>query len=164
MICFFGDDFSVIGGVETTTYNLQEQLLNKYGIKTEIFSLNAKMGESERFQTLSFDHKIKYFSILSGLIHLHRLGYKQIVTSYFAFNILNVIMSKVFGYKAIIQEHASCKSYSLFRLFFIFIFYRFSDKFIVLNKFDCDFYSRIHLIPAVILNCYISTIEYHKVI
>jgi len=154
MICFFGDDFSVTGGVETTTYNLRKELEKQYGLKTDIFSLKKTMKTSEKFSVLPFSYRIKYFSIIAALFYLRRQGYTQIVTSYFAFNIINILMSKVLGYKSIIQEHASSKSYTRLKLLFITIFYRFSDEFIVLNTFDRDFYAGKYLKPRIIMNCY----------
>lgn len=154
MICFFGDDFSVIGGVETTTYNLQKELEKNHGLKTEVFSLRQTRSSSEKFTVLPYTFRIKYISIIAALIYLRRRGYTQIVTSYFAFNILNVIMSKVLGYRAIIQEHASSKSYSKAKLLFINFFYRHSYTFIVLNNYDRDFYLSKGLAPVVLMNCY----------
>lgn len=172
MICFFGDDFSVIGGVETTTYNLQKELEKKYGLKSDVFSLKKTMETSEVFTVLPFTFRIKYISIVAALFYLRRLGYTKIVTSYFAFNIINVLMSKILGYKSIIQEHASSKSYSRLKLLFIVLFYRFADEFIVLNSFDRDFYVRKYLKPRIIMNCYayekkimsVSERRYHLVL
>ncbi|WP_293793059.1 glycosyltransferase [uncultured Pantoea sp.] len=154
MICFFGDDFSVIGGVETTTFNLKKELENRYELHTDIYSLNKTMDSPEFFYHLPKKNKIKYFSIIICLYHLHRKGYKQIVTSYFAYNIINILMSKIFGYKSIVQEHASSKSYKNSKLLFIICFYRFANNFIVLNEFDKSFYEQKGLHPVKLSNCY----------
>lgn len=154
MICFFGDDFSVTGGVETTTYNLQKELLKLYGLKTDVVSLRKTVNSSENFFVLKFDYKIKYLSIIASFLYLKKKGYNVIITSYFAFNILNILLSKLLGHKAIVQEHASSLSYSRTKMFFIKFFYKYADEFIVLNKFDYDFYLRDNLKPKIFMNCY----------
>lgn len=153
MIFFLLNDISIIGGVEKTTLSLVNELNKNSDVKCKIFTFfNENKIKDENISLLKCTSWIKYVKYIKAFRLLYNSGASKIVTSYFIFNVFNIICSKFFGYKSIIQEHSSFHYDSYMKRIVKIIIYRYADKFIVLNNYDLKKYEDYGLKPELIYN------------
>ncbi|MEQ4659869.1 glycosyltransferase [Providencia manganoxydans] len=153
MNVFLLQDASIIGGVENTTKNIVS-MMNEDEKKNKIYSIFNKNKEQSSneiiylFKTKKF-HYIKY---ILAFFYLKKAGATTIVTSYFIFNILNVLFSFFLKHKAIVQEHSSFHYDSKLKLKLKLIAYKYSYCFMVINEYDRIKYASLSLNPVRIKN------------
>lgn len=153
MNVFLLQDASIIGGVENTTKNIVS-MMNEGEKKNKIYSIFNKNKEQSNneiiylFKTKRF-HYIKY---ILTFFYLKKAGATTIVTSYFIFNILNILFSFIFKHKAIVQEHSSFHYGSKLKIKIKIKIYKYSHSFMVINEYDRIKYASLSLNPVRIKN------------
>ncbi|ASB02007.1 TPA: glycosyltransferase [Proteus mirabilis] len=153
MIYFLLQNANTIGGVENTTKNIVN-ILNERGKKNiNILSIFGKHEEKEERITYLFtSKKFRYIKYFLSFLYMKRNKASIVITNYFIFNVLNIIFSHIFNYKCIIQEHSSFYHDSAYKKVLKKLFYKYADKFLVLNDYDKKLYNSLSLYPIVMKN------------